>query len=292
MTSINDVTNELLLKYDEKFNKSYDKRLFINSTIMNKEELINKENEEIVNKDVTIAILQYTALFLLILGALFIAYGLRKLYLKKFLGITFVLFIIYLLIINFRVYYIVTPDNVKKNLSKLTVQMASYIDESISKNNPYKCPVNCSTNSSNNGNSNPTILGYSQPTLNVDSQLDVWQYGDITTDLYTTSKLTGSKFYSNYKLPNFNATIEEETANMPKPFFDSTFPSSTFYKCQWLGGDNTQAMPTNETNTYSSIPCNYRQNYSEVGKYICNRNPNGLNSTDFNNACDDVTQKN
>jgi hypothetical protein len=288
--NINNVTNDLLLKYDEKFNKTYNKRLFINSTIMNKEEILSKINDEILNKDVTIIILQYSTLLAFLIGALFIAYGFGKIDLKNFIIISVVIFIIYLLIIKFKVYYIVTPKNIEKNIGNLGVQMASYIDTTIEKNNPYTCPVDCSKNSS--GAISPTILGYAQPTLNIDPQLDVWQYGDIPTDLYTTTKLPASKFYSNYQnIPNYNATDKDIEKNMPKPFFGTTYPSSTYYKCQWLGGDNSQGLPNKEDSTkpYSSIPCTYRQNYSEIGRYICSENPNNLSETERNNKCNDVS---
>ena len=42
--NVNDITNQLILKYDDKFNQLYDENLNINSSIMNKEELIVKIN--------------------------------------------------------------------------------------------------------------------------------------------------------------------------------------------------------------------------------------------------------
>ena len=36
-TTLNNITNNLILKYDDKFNKLYNKILHINSSIMNKE---------------------------------------------------------------------------------------------------------------------------------------------------------------------------------------------------------------------------------------------------------------
>jgi hypothetical protein len=36
---LNNVTNDLILKYDKNFNELYNKKLSINSSIMNKEEL-------------------------------------------------------------------------------------------------------------------------------------------------------------------------------------------------------------------------------------------------------------
>ena len=57
--NVNSITNQLLAKYDDNFDNLYQSIIRINSSIMNKEEIINKENDEIINKDKIITILQY-----------------------------------------------------------------------------------------------------------------------------------------------------------------------------------------------------------------------------------------
>ena len=69
--NLNDITNELLLKYDDKFNDLYNKKIYLNSSIMNKEELINKINDEIYNKQVNIIQLKYTLGFVVVYCLLF-----------------------------------------------------------------------------------------------------------------------------------------------------------------------------------------------------------------------------
>jgi hypothetical protein len=272
--SIKDTTNELLIKYDESFNKNYNKNLFIDSTIMNKEEILNKINDEIFNKDMTILILQYTALFVFLIGVIFIAYGFKKINLKNFIIISVILFIIYLLVITFKVYYSISIENTEKNIRNLSVQMATYIDSSIDKNNPYRCPAKCDKKSSTYSTSPVLTNRIDSPTLNIDPQTNIWENGDVPSDLYISP---------------YNA---DSTRN-PKPFFEKTFPRSTYYKCEWLGGDN-QSLPNIET-TFSSIPCNYRQNYEEKGRYICINDPNTISTSasdytsQFNTMCDDVS---
>ena len=61
--SLNNITNELILKYDENFNELYDKSVSMNSTITNKEEIIYKINDEIQEKERQIIILQNLLLY-------------------------------------------------------------------------------------------------------------------------------------------------------------------------------------------------------------------------------------
>jgi len=285
---LNNVTNDLILKYDKKFNELYDKKLSINSSIMNKEELIIKENDEIILKNNRLTILQYTNITIILFGVLLIIYGLGKINMNKLLILTLVLIIIYVLVIIFTLYIHITSQNALKNINGIKVNMAQYIDTIIDDKFDYKCPTKCSKNASV---SSKIILGYAQPTLKTDSQLDAWQYGDIPTDLYTTPENPASKFYLNHKdIPNYRTTQEEKLKNMAAPSFDTSFPSSTYYKCQWNGGDsNNGDLPNVENNKYSSIPCSYRPNFTEVGRYICTKNPNSLSELDFKNACDNVS---
>lgn len=286
---LNNVTNDLILKYDENFNELYNKKLGINSAIMNKEELIIKENDEITIKSNTLIILQYTNIAIILFGVLLITYGLGRIDMKKLLISTIVLIIIYVLVIIFTIYIRVTSQNALKNIQGVKVQMAEYIDTVIAGNLNYKCPTKCSANPTISNNN--TISGYVQPTLKTDSQLDVWQYGDMPTDLYTSPENPASKFYKNYSdMPNYRTTNKEKMYNNPYPFFDTTFPSSTYYKCQWNGGaSNNGDLPNVENNKYSSIPCSYRPNFTEVERYICTKNPNNLSESDFKNVCDNVS---
>jgi hypothetical protein len=162
----------------------------------------------------------------------------------------------------------------------------------------YQCPPSpCSANLDVSSES-PTIFGYEQPTLNTDPQLNVWQYGDIPTDLYTTPQNPASTFYSNQpNIPIYKNTLQEQIEDMPASTFGTTYPSSTYYQCQWNGSNlnkgvqnmNNAGLPNIETNTYSSIPCSYRPNFTETARYICTQNPNNLSSSQFNQVCNNVS---
>lgn len=282
--SVNDITNQLILKYDNKFNQLYDEKLNIDSSIMNKEELIVKINDEINNKNYTISILQYSILFSILLGVAIILYGLKKFTIKKLIIIIVILFIIYLLTIYFGVYHKFYLHNLGKGLRNAKVIMDEYKADLLGIVTDYTCPSSCPPITPPE---NPAVIqGYATPTLRTNPQLDVWKYGDIPTDLWTSDKLQSNNFYTNYSIPNYNETLEEQIYNSPKASFGTSYPNSTYYKCKWLGGDNNNGLPTLETNKYSSIPCSYRPNYTEEERYICSKDPNKINTNDFNKYCD------
>ena len=77
------------------------------------------------------------------------------------------------------------------------------------------------------------------PTLNTDPQNNVWKDGD-----------------GQYISPSKGNSL-------------------TYYECKWLGGDiNGNSLPIQDQNKYSTIPCTYKANYTQLNKFICNDDPN------------------
>ena len=282
----NQITNKLILKYDEKFNELYEKKVHIDSSIKNKEELITKENEQIQKKIITIQILQYCILFIIFYTVLIVQYYINNITSVQFTVSSILLFIVFLLILNFNVYRKISLYNIGKHLRSIEIDMKEYVDKLEEDIFDFKCPAKCPAVPENVKFDN--VLARSTETLNIDPQLNVWKYGDIPTDLWTSDKLEGKNFYSYKNIPNYNATQEESNANEPKPFFGTTYPSATYYKCEWLGGDNS-GLPIKSNNSYSSIPCKYKPNFSETGRYICSKNPNKLSKKEFNTFCNNVS---
>lgn len=285
-SNLNDVTNDLIIKYDSKFNETYNKILNVNSSIMNKEELIIKENDDIKRKDGTIIALEILVVFIFLFAGLLIAYGMKQMTFSTLIYSTIGLIIVYAITTYYYVNTYINGVSFSDKLQALEIQMKNYDNNSLEEDYGLVCPTSCPTVS----NPPPTstgITGYERPTLRTDSQLDVWQYGDLPTDLYTSSKVKGKKFYNNPKgIPNY------EKENGEKPAFDTTFPTSTYYKCKWLGGNtNNGGLPNIEKNKYSSIPCDFRPNFEEVGRYVCLKNPNNLSKPQFSQYCDDVSNK-
>ena len=283
--NVNDITNELILEYDKKFNKNYNKIMDINSSIMNKEELIVKENDEITRKEKNILSLQIMVIFIILFGYCLILYSTKKITIQKLFGYTFGLFILYIIVTYSVSSYMFYDKSVANRLKELNIAMKDYIMEEV-----LTCPASCP--SATNPPNATTITGYASPTLRTDPQLNVWELGDMPTDLYTSSTNPGNKFYTNPKgIPNYNNTPLEELTNQPKPFFRASNPVSTYYKCHWLGGNsNNGGLPNPESKKYSSIPCDYRPNYEERARYVCTKNPNGLPESEFTKYCDDVSK--
>lgn len=285
--SVNNITNELILKYDSRFNDLYDKILNINSSVMNKEELIIKENEEISKKDITILALELLTFFAVLFGVVLVLYALKKIDFKNLINISIGLFVLYGIITWYYLYSAFNNKSIADKIKLLEVGMGAYQQNILEQNGNLQCPTTCprKTTSSLVQTPNPaTIISYQTPTLKTDSQLNVWEYGDMPVDLYTTTTNPASKFYTKpyNNIPSFNKTD-------PEPYFGTSYPSSTYYQCEWLGGGKNGGLPNVETNKYSSIPCDYRPNFSEKARYVCTKNPNGLNSDDFNTVCDDVS---
>ena len=180
--------------------------------------------------------------------------------------------------IYYEAYRKFTVTEVKKEMDKIGVTMQDYarslVAESIS---PYSCPMKCNKKYPEMDESKIKKINYSEnvPILNIDPQTNVWKYGDIPDDLYTSYKLPPSAFFKTpNNIPLYNVTSEEEAENRPKSKFGSTYPMSTYYKCKWNGDINNTGGLSSEDGKYSSIPCSYKSNYSEEGKYICMDNPN------------------
>jgi positive regulator of sigma E activity len=248
--NLNDITNNLILKYDEKFNQLYDKKVLLDSSITNKEEVIIKINEEIFNKETKISVLQYTVILVLLICLLLIANAMGKITMKNLIIISIILFGIYLSIIYFVVYNKVANYTIGKNFRKLRMDMRNYVDNQIDELSPYTCPMECPANSET-VEDDSLLHGYKQPTLRIDPQVDVWKYGDIPVGAFTSSELPGSNFYITPKnIPNYRDSPKQIAQNEPKPFFGAPKQVLTYYKCDWMGGQRNGDLPNLESNRY------------------------------------------
>jgi hypothetical protein len=288
-SDLNSTTDDLLIKYDDYFNENYNKIVSVNSSIMNKEELIVKENDVIMTKDNKIILLQYLILLVITFGIAFILYGVEYITLSRLIIISIILIVIFLIIIYYKVYLRNILKLSKNTLGNIGVELKDYALSELARVNikPYTCPITCKNLNNNNINVNE-IQPKSTPTLNIDPQNNVWKYGDIPAGGYSDTPI--NDFYdSRQSIQDYS-----NENNEPKSFFGKTYPYTTYYKCDWLGpSGNNQGMPINDTsdNTYSTIPCSYRPNYQESGRYICQEDPNKENINTMINGvpnCTDV----
>lgn len=293
VNSINSITNELILKYDDKFNQLHNKILSLNSSIMNKEELIIKEDELISQKESKILALEILIFFIILFGISLILYALKRINFSRLIIYSILIVSLYLLIIWYYIYSSFNNKSLADKLKSLEVSMKAYAYDKLKttikdvgeKDFGLKCPAKCPPVNNPQPGRDP-LIGYASPTLKTDSQLNVWENGDVPVDLYTSNRNPGSKFYKKPEdIPNYY-----NKKNNPKEVHSTTYPRSTYYKCEWLGGDTNKGdLPNVESKRYSSIPCNYRQNFEEKGRYICLKDPNNLNDDQFKKVCDDVS---
>ena len=284
--NLNNITNELILNYDEKFNKLYNEKNIVDSGIMNKEELINKYNDETELKDKYITYLKYTLLLLFIIAILKILNIINVIDNTMLLYNLAFFITVFLLIILYYKYIVFNNININAT-SAYAINMPKYSLSLLGINTmPYKCPVKCDKDNKNNkdnkdnkdnfdGNNNlkqyDNIINNAKlsgkgdnPTLKINNQRDIWKFGNDNT----------------------NPTLKIDDNNNENNI-STTYPYSVYYKCDSLNGNNS-GLPNKEVNKYSTVPCNYRENYNESEKYICTTDPNKIDG-DISKYCTNIT---
>lgn len=283
-TELIGTTNQLILNYDEKFNKNYDKIVKIDGAIQDKEQLIIKYNEYILKQERNILISKYLIFLFIILGILILLYSFKIINLTYFIGLSILMIIIFILIIYFSVLHHYNLHNINKRIQGLQVAMKDYSKKLLEDVVPeYTCPANCSKNDDDDEEKEESkidvMLRDPGDTLNIDPQLNVWEKGALPYNKYGI-KTTETGDDVN---PNSLYVMGDE----PKPFFGTTYPKSTYYECEWLGGGTRGASglplggPT-DTKKYSTIPCSYKPNMKLKNKYICENDPNENGTNDEN----------
>jgi hypothetical protein len=231
--SLNSVTNDLLLKYDENFNELYDKILSLNTSITNKEEILVKERLEMKNKDLKIEYLYSIIIFVLLLGVLLIAHATNKIDNKKLIG-SIILLSLLLLVYCYILYKrsIEVPSFVKNAL----VDMGNFSNSLVKATfkNPYNCPANCppiaieeeSEPSSNNFGStitaSPTLL-YTNATGNnaaINNPYDKSLTGAITVNS------PGGGLYADYLITTGIITVTSGTLQATNVYCSSISTSN------------------------------------------------------------------
>ena len=231
--SIDVITNNLILKYKDRGNKLYEQKKLINTSIMNKDEIILKENEEIKLKDIRINTLKYIVIMSIFICAFIILYAMNIFTTAILIMGVLGLIIIFAIFIYFTNHRINLLDKAKDKIKNINVDMP-FINNIIDKiENKFKCPSKCTKKSKDNNN-----------------------------NLYNTFGLGDGD----------NDYIPDDLV---------------YYKCNWIGSNNYSGIGQDNV-VYSSKPCEYKQNFTQVGKYICLADPNDP-KTNFSKSCTDVT---
>ncbi len=272
--SLNDITNSLLLKYDQNFQQMYNTSGILDKGIMNKEELITQNINAANNKDKTINILITTVFLVIIYAVLFIANASGKIDSKKLMLISIFIFLIYLFFIYY--YFIREPTN---KLSKLSAavgaEIRSAVGTLVGERYNYQCPSGCPPEEEENYYG--VIQNYPVPVLNRQSSENVWLNGDRSMNLYNITPPAGNITYSEEELEKI----------VPQPFFRGINANgATYYDCKFKipsVSPNFNGIPMKGTNKdmnniFTTIPCNEMSGYIENGKYICSSRGKDTNS--------------
>ena len=277
-SSLNSVTNQLIKEYDLKFNENYNDIVQLNSSIQNKEELILKTNEVILYKERNIIILQYFLYFTISFFICTFLYSIKDLKFKDYIIILLVLFIILSIACYTHIAQQFSYLTIRRKIESLKVAMINYSKKLLENKVPkYECPNECATkdddNNDDNDNSGDFKYKNNATLLKIDPTLNVWKHGDIPV---------GSGL-------DYADSISEE--DNPQPLFKTTYPKSTYYECKWLGNTSEKNMPSNMRSSrkkYSSIPCNYKPNNTEVKRWFCEEDPNTLNENEIKERCQEA----
>lgn len=278
------VTNQLLLKYDDKFNQNYNKTNILNKAIMSKDKMIYLTEVDSAKKDKLIGIMLYllTLVIIIMFQVVISTTGIIKP--KISVGICVVAIIIFL----YKVYsdYIWSTSNYLTAMATATAKgmrnaaIVNVLPSDISK--PYKCPAICKVNPDApeeeiNFNENPNRLRF----LRTDSSRDVWRLGDQPENTFTTRD-DRKPYGEDSDIPVYRETDEEIDYNKPKAWFDGINSSgATYYDCVWDGGDS-KGIPANKQYNNTTIPCYYYPGFKEKRRRICMGDPNKDLSVDCN----------
>ena len=243
-----------------------------------------------MGKEAYVIALSYGIFLVIILCILFLLYGFGKIKLSAFIIISILMIIIFSIVIYYSVVTYFNLYNVNRRINDMKVAMKSYAKKKLEDTVPeYTCPTTCSTKKDDDDDNVGVEGEYdytNEPgdTLRTDPQLNVWKYGRIP---YNQNPISMARLDRMIEEENMIPTYE------PKPSFGTTYPKSTYYECKWLGGGTRDkfGLPTGSplpNHKYSTIPCTYKPNMSEVAKYICNEDPN-RKGLDIGKNCINIT---
>jgi len=271
----NDITNNLIMKYDQSFDQLYDRLTNMNNSIITKESYIKKITDEIYNKETNILILYYSIFVALLILIIVVLNGYKILSFVISIGIIVVFILIISVYLYFKIRNLDYSYYFNQKLKNIKIDMDDYFIKDKNKTCPSACTYKPKQKIKRTMSqyliddeemiySNDLPYNYT-PTLNIDDQTNVWQYGNGSKDgKYNSDALYGS---------DGNNEVRK---------FSKGKNGLTYYECQWIG-QNNDSLPNKESK-YSSIPCSYRQNFEEINRYICgdNVNPNidGVNKCD------------
>ncbi len=273
-TSLNYITNQLLLKYDDNFNSLYTKTSNLDKAIMNKEELIFQNLDYADRNTKAIYVLYYTIGLTIIYFLLFTLHATERITTKLLWTVVLILFLFYLLIIYYRVIY---ESNVNLALlSYETGKAIKNIPETIGSTPNYQCPTGCSSTEYQSIQG----IGGDKVLLDKQSSENVWLYGDKPMNINNSS---------------FSGVDQSDYFNLngidPQQFFQGISPQgATYYKCTTKVSNSNadNGIQGYSSSIFSTVPCDEMNGYIEENKYICTGNAVKKVNSETDGGCTEI----
>lgn len=295
------VSQDLLLKYDSKFNKTLNKMNNMNNEITTKNKMIHQIHNADMMKH------RKTQTLLLVLAGLAIITVLLVLYLTKvipglFFIIASILVIVFLFMRGYFKYYANAVVDFTSQTASTAQDFIDNIDSAMAEaaSSSYSCPATCSNVETSESTTSETDLNYvnieARPTyLRTDSNRNVWLKGDLPNSTYTindnkkTYRIDGTYvtgfgydkqvYQSPSNLQSFRTTLSELEKNRPqRKIIPIDKKQGTYYNCSFIGSEyhsemNPNKVPYKTRYKYTTIPCSYYPGFKEDDRLICNSDP-------------------
>lgn len=292
-TSVPNVSQQLLLKYDSNFNKQLDKMNALNNEISTKNKMIYTNYDAEAQKDMKTVVYSYIVWYLIILtGIVFLKVtNISGWPLAIGLAILIALFMIYKLYMN---HFNKNNFNFEKITKETADDFVNNLESSYANainNNGYTCPSDCLPEEVEEPPPTISEIRGEKRYLRTDSNRDVWLRGDVPNNTYTiddenkTYKInntfvTGYGYDKQpYMKPNnlltYRKTLQELEDNRPqRQIIPVSKNNATYYDCSFIGGEDDESpLPYKKSYDYTTIPCKYYPGFREDARYICDSDP-------------------
>jgi hypothetical protein len=249
------ITQKLSLKYDDVFNKNYDKINGLTSQISTNDDLIRTYNEDNFKMDIQNMVLQIIAVatVLIFIVVLLFRFGL-------FASVTLLATIVASIVVlaMLFIYFTYYSDDYNAYLDRVSRETGKKMDKG---DEPMGDDLSCNMYEEEEGatigDTSNEILNYDisskNDLLKPDSDYNVWLDGDHKS--------------SNKINENSVRYVDSKYGEDVKGKFNGISPEgATYYDCRFKGAD-FNGDPLKKDILKTTVPCKYFINYDEMGKY-------------------------
>ncbi len=249
------IAQKLSLKYDDVFNKNYDKINSLTSQISTNDDLIRTYNEDNFKMDIQNMVLQIIAVatVLIFIVVLLFRFGL-------FASVTLLATIVASIVVlaMLFIYFTYYSDDYNEYLDRVSRETGKKMEDG---DEPMGDDLSCDMYEEEGG---PTIGDTSNEILNYDISS---KNGLLKPDSDYNVWLDGDHKSSNKINENTVRYVDSKYGEDVKGKFSGISPEgATYYDCRFKGAD-FNGDPLKKDILKTTVPCKYLINYDEMGKY-------------------------